>query len=624
MTPPVAPTLAEAGFDADWYGRTYGDVALTGLTPEAHYQKYGRLLGRAPNAAVAQQMAQDVLAARPPLMGGETGGPSLHIAGRELGRFPSEAAARRARPPLAAYARMLRTDLGNLDLSAVAPDLGDAALDAAWLVGRRLKLALTAPAPLHLRIYQAPPEAPGGVTLIGGAALEAGESGFAEAELFHPVMPVLIERATPEGLTDGYGLLPFPTLLRGGLHHAEAAAWGLGRDPMADLWRLSRLYMQEMLSDLPPAIGSIPADRLDPQLAEGLCAVFDLDRSGKLVLDLPQGAVPTLAALVSRRLTCTDPAPYLVAEAGTHRPLWSVALPSETPLAPVHTTLRLVAPAPVADILTFTDASPSAAAAPKGPGVTVALRGKTPALVARALAAVRLQEGVTIDRVLIENEPNPAHRDCFVLAEGIFPGRVQAVPEWGLDPLAEAAESAALLLLLDEAVLLYDPNALAALVQLLAEHPRAGTVAPAVLHEAVFKKGTRVQLASAGLFPTGVSFSAAPRLAVAAPDVLTALPDCAYPVLANTHDACLIRLAALRDTAAARHGVWTDVCADLKFGLDARAAGWQSLCTTAIRVGTTRAPLPRLDLDPVSLAYQSPAAWAALLSEVTLVRELRG
>lgn len=40
-------------FDADLYRRAYPDVALTGLDPEYHYQRYGRMLGRDPAPQIA-------------------------------------------------------------------------------------------------------------------------------------------------------------------------------------------------------------------------------------------------------------------------------------------------------------------------------------------------------------------------------------------------------------------------------------------------------------------------------------------------------------------------------------------------------------------------------------------
>ncbi|WP_298674685.1 hypothetical protein [uncultured Lentibacter sp.] len=38
--------IRESGhFDADWYLKTYPDVAALGMDPAEHYLKYGKLLG---------------------------------------------------------------------------------------------------------------------------------------------------------------------------------------------------------------------------------------------------------------------------------------------------------------------------------------------------------------------------------------------------------------------------------------------------------------------------------------------------------------------------------------------------------------------------------------------------
>ena len=594
-------------FDAAWYAQAFPDVALTGLSPDTHYQKYGRLLGRAPNAEEAGDIVFE------PRVEGRAA-ISLWSGVLEIGRFQAKEALFSASAPLVAYHQMLRLapDVFGPELSA-APDLG-ACPQAAWLKGTRLTIAGEGQ---HLRLYQAPPETPGAPLLIGGADL-GGDSGLIQADLLNPFMPLLLEYAAPDGLTQGYALLPFPSLLRGGLHHAEAAGWGLGRDPMADLWRLSRVYLTEMLSSKPPIIGSLQAETLDPRLAEVLGPVFDL--RGDLSLKLGPDTLPTIAALVSRRIENVDPAPYLVAEAGSYRPLWSVALPSEAPLAPVHLTLRLTVPEPVEELAT------PHAVLQRGTvdtEVTVALRSSDPALAAQALGSLALQEGVHIGQVLLWIEPNTAEAEILELVQGLFPGRVQQIPTWDLDHLAAATTGAALLLL-EEQTSLQEPATLAGLLELLEAHPRAGSIAPAILHEAVFRKGRRIQQGSAGLFPMGLSFTGAPRLTVAAPDVRGALPRQTFPVIANTHGLCLLRPEAITDTAEARKGAWDDVPQDLKLGLDLRQFGWVSLCSTMFHAHTSRAPLPRIDLDPIGLAYLSPADWSALLQEVTLVRELRG
>ncbi|MGM1054169.1 MAG: hypothetical protein ACQEXO_17535 [Pseudomonadota bacterium] len=45
-----AQLASSASFDADWYARTYPDVAEGGIEPEVHYLKFGMLEGRNPSA----------------------------------------------------------------------------------------------------------------------------------------------------------------------------------------------------------------------------------------------------------------------------------------------------------------------------------------------------------------------------------------------------------------------------------------------------------------------------------------------------------------------------------------------------------------------------------------------
>lgn len=50
----AAGNPGDSGFDAAWYHASFPDVALLGMAPETHFRRYGRLMGRAPNARAAQ------------------------------------------------------------------------------------------------------------------------------------------------------------------------------------------------------------------------------------------------------------------------------------------------------------------------------------------------------------------------------------------------------------------------------------------------------------------------------------------------------------------------------------------------------------------------------------------
>lgn len=68
---------ANQALDPEWYGQTYRDVGLLGMDAAYHYEAYGRLLGRYPNAGAASRASgSDPLSARiaelrPPAKGSE-------------------------------------------------------------------------------------------------------------------------------------------------------------------------------------------------------------------------------------------------------------------------------------------------------------------------------------------------------------------------------------------------------------------------------------------------------------------------------------------------------------------------------------------------------------------------
>lgn len=53
--------LKADGFDAGWYSRTYPDVALSGLSPQRHYLRYGQAIGRDPAPDLPIEFFREVL-----------------------------------------------------------------------------------------------------------------------------------------------------------------------------------------------------------------------------------------------------------------------------------------------------------------------------------------------------------------------------------------------------------------------------------------------------------------------------------------------------------------------------------------------------------------------------------
>jgi len=786
-------------FDADWYQATYPDVALSGLSPQDHFLKFGRIMGRAANAqqraerlqaapsapdrraesfakssvapsttpaeafqagapvpealtSLAPNAQSPIIAAPPtppnfkPLAPTDLARPTteaglaVRAGALDIARAPDAPALDRIAAPLAAYCRLFSPDraASNLFTFEGAPGMAEQAsadfashlergadpggqalqngpvqIANAWFTdefGLRVFLSdigEDAARIAVLRAYQAAPEAPENLHLVGGLSLAGQSLGVFDLALLNPLMPVLFELADENGLTLEMGLLPFPSLLRGGLHAAERAALQLEPDPMAEVWRLSRALLAELCpaTDLeaPLAISAIKiatskATGAERGLSEAfrgwLRAVFDLvpapleeaaptgpgaryvfdmlsaadpvvRGSDGLALELSATAVPTLGALVSRRLALPEgqelaAGPFLVADTVSCRPQWSVALPlSETDmagdvpclrslqartsvaterdfagairhnwLAPLHLAIRFASPIPVKDIQTVLATAPETPvqALPGAQDVSLVLQVTDLAHSERFLVSLAGQHASRVSDIVLclsgAIDPGAAQQ----MVQGVFPGLATRMLTGtaDLDQIAGAAAGDAILLA-EDSVILYDPRTLSAVSKAFAADPEAASVSCVLLHEAVQKGRGKVQVASAGIFPGPMSFITAPRLGVVEPDCLAALPDATYPVLANTFRFCLIRRSAITDTQAARAGLPKGgASADLKFGLDAFVAGYRNLCISHMRAGTTAPASRRDEMDPFGLACVLPASWDDLLGSVTVLRELRG
>ena len=765
-------------FDAEWYLRTFPDVAHSGLTPQRHYEIAGRALGRPGSPAEAARQRPDAvaqgfgrinpetlppadinpdsplipapseIATRPQMAGpGQHRQPALasvillQSGEVEIGRFAATRTLEARTGPVALYTQMADlaeaapfqartgggTPIGALPLPA--PDAarpamadplfaeGDARIGGAWYADdSSLRLMLPGPDNADpaqvgrmVRAYGAPGDDTGALTLLSATPLPEIGPGFVDVPMLNPLMPVLLELCDAGGFTQGYALLAFPSLLRGGLHAVERAAHQMAPDAMAEFWRLSDALLDEMLAGprhegfsvaglavrtAGDASGDATgAERLfQPPVRSWLRGLFGLGlaadgpapepgdpgaawiadclddapmrRGTGLTLSLPPQAVPTLSALVSRRMAlpakCRRAAgPWLIADTATTRPLWSVAGPlSDTAtsgqpvlsapdttddaaahdwIAPLHLAVLFtpaVAPNPACQFLpvALDDPAREAGAQPSGP-ISVVLTVDAPDMSGAALTALTHQQGITIGEVLVRfasrTSADADNGATFAMVQGAFgkePVREIAPATGRLDDLDRVAAEADhdLVLFLDADVVLHDPGTLAHLVCGLTAAPEAGTISAGLLHELPAGKKRSVQHVSGGLFPEAVSLLAAPRLTVVEPDVGQALPNAIYPVLANTLALCLMRRAVLEATAPARAALAGPGEGDLHLGLAARAANWTSLCSTQVRASTTRPPSRRDQIDPFGLSCLAPARWDDLLSSITVLRQLRG
>jgi hypothetical protein len=555
-----------------------------------------------------------------------------------------------------------------------------------------------------LRAWQPDPRSPGALIALDEVALPEVGPGFVELALDNPLMPLLLELAGSSGTTRGFALLPYPSLLRGGLHSAERAANQLSLMPMDDIWRLSLALLREQIAGAAQGGFSVArlAVRLDgatgaeavfsPQVRDWLSGLFGLDlhaaqgvdeaaqdqgtawlrqslsgdlpdRGTGLTLTLPAQAVPSLQSLVTRRLHLPDgmataPGPWLVSEAVQARPLWSVAMPATAPASPdmpmldkntqeagadAQTPFHWMAPLHLAVVLRPADppgetralfpAAPDAAIPPQGvpADLSVVLTVSDPAEAEAAMIALGAQTDLPQITLILRGR-------CDSTADGLDQIRAKANQLFGTPPQQMPAQTGTLddldtilaatqtehIVLMDAAVILHHEHILATLAAELNADTRRASMSCSLFHSHIRGNKTALDFASGGMFAAQISLLGAPRLTVSEPDTRLALPASSYPVLANTFDLCALRRSALQDTAAARAAMPGTGAADLHFGLSARAAGWQHICTSRISAGMARAPSRRDEMDPFGLACILPARWEDLLSQVTVLRELRG
>lgn len=196
----------------------------------------------------------------------------------------------------------------------------------------------------------------------------------------NPLMPILFIGYDDECGLNFTDLVPFPSLLRGGLHEAEAAAIGAEGGSLADIRRLSDAYLAEVeagrvVNGPSTAIGAIEIDIIsatgaepifDPAVREWLADVFDVSlgarnidlrirsdlgdstfadhisavlsnrqpqspRSGASRLALPRFALPTVGALTSQLPSEQAYPPFIVVDEAVAHHRYHVAFPPDAP-----------------------------------------------------------------------------------------------------------------------------------------------------------------------------------------------------------------------------------------------------------------------------------------------------
>jgi hypothetical protein len=465
-------------------------------------------------------------------------------------------------------------------------------------------------------------------------------------------MPVLLEVTDGEGLTRDVALLPFPSLLPGGMHGAELKALQTEPNPMDAFWSLSHMFLAEFIglpggaersiTALSAAEPGAMAEAL-PELHDWLASLFGLAPSAVsskskrpgLRLALPTDAVPTISALVSRRLSVEPKhavGPFLIAEGPQFRPRWSVALPSHqdprpelpalfrpgrankaTPKPlPVHLAILVRETVPVPPVAVETKERHPIGA------LTVLVESTSASRTNRVLRNLRDVIGGGSELLVRPSKHDEGLRNTIDEAWG-GDAWMQVSSAEDLPDVATRAGHGSILTINDRVE--FDPGALHRLLALLGSDARTASASCVILSETVVKKQKVLRPASGGLFPSGVSFASSPRLTFNEPEVLEALPSLTYPVVANTLNFTVWRTRALVELPRPA-GRTISSAQDIRLGLDLIEAGYRNLCTSTVTVRYA-APYARRDvIDPVASAYVQPSRWEDLLNRVTVLREL--
>lgn len=515
-----------------------------------------------------------------------------------------------------------------------------------------------------------------GLTLCGEALLPPTGMAIIDLSVTSEFAPVLLVASNGDGIIDGFALIAFPSLLRGGLHHVELLALAARSNPVEDFRALSEAFIRELTSgDSAPPLGVGRIDVIGdddagpcatPALRDWLTGLFGFDLAeanvasaalrvaerarGRMTLVLPPDAAPTLSALTSRRLRPygdDEPATgVFLAVDPTHRPLTSVFLPPE------HADLRTVpllrgagdsgasaprataaAPLAIRVIDAAGDGHSSAGVPGAGGGgsalgvVDVRLFARDEASTRRCLQSLALQSAR--DRLQVSlvfsSELEAAGEGLAAFAEALFGRPVSSVSSTGSrlrDLAAAALGDTAIVLSIDDAVVLSDPEAVHALAD-LASGAGVASAGCVLMREDPFARGATT-FRSGGLFPSHVSILAAPRLVVSQPDCRDVLAGLVYPVIGNDLSLAALRAEAFHSLSPLVRGVPDGLASDAAFGFAAIAKGWRHMCTAAVSATLVEHPGARREArDPLGAGLAPLDDWSGLLNSVTVLRELR-
>lgn len=608
------------------------------------------------------------------LMGGEGGG--LH----PTVRFGSQVQSLLTANPLVRDLASYRT------LRAAEASHGWKVSDLWWANSRLLKLRMSnkpgeagEPTATSLRALQPVPQADGRLVLtVVDELMLDGEATVATVGVRNPLLPILFVGRDDAGEILFTDLLPFPSLLRGGLHEAEVAAVGEQGGTLGDLCRLSDAYLAEAAGwgkeELASTVAEIEIDLLaatgaeaifDPTVGTWLTGGFNIalstangeqraerdlgDRSfvdyataqlgrskpwhprgGRARLSLPSRAIPTVGAVVSRRLPVgagQRPGPYIVMdEAFPHR-RYLVAHPSGTPQNLYNGPQARVGEVPRLAPLTSADGEDNLAGdylqpiaivlqdlEPKNEALKVFPVPKdqpdilaappTPAKVSIIAPVLRanLDIGMLLGTVAaqvtgVECELILAVANCHAgqvgqlrtALEQALPGRGQIIDVQEALNTSEAFNRAAaaatgeVLLFVDNSVILHDQRTVETLGRIAM---REGIGTAGCMHLKSRRAGDGVPIfASAGYFPARIDFAIAPHLGLSEFDCSEILPRALYPVVANSPHCFAVSAATWRQAGGLSQHL-PNSFAEVDLAVRLAEAGYINICTTLLSVFT--------------------------------------
>ena len=271
------------------------EIQHTGINPLLHFLKVGQALGRAPRALLEGPPADEpfkplspadwpLAALGEPLPPAEPewtrhgelarspGEGSLRAGEMLIAFAPGAALVEEARERLAAFGMLsgidvlgvpggdslATSDAGPATLSSLGPALaqGPGKLADAWYAtGRTLRLRLgeegaASQAPMVLRAFQCGTGGQQDPVLCCEALLADTAPALVDVALVNSFMPVLLVLSDAQGHATGIGLLPFPSLCRGGLHHAELVGASQSSHPIDQLRAMSDAHLNALMAQL--------------------------------------------------------------------------------------------------------------------------------------------------------------------------------------------------------------------------------------------------------------------------------------------------------------------------------------------------------------------------------------